>query len=54
MMSDSTDKRKYQGKHRDPLGRSEKYGKKTEPEILGVPLSQKVRKDERKEDSDKG
>jgi hypothetical protein len=49
-----SDKPKYEGKHRDPEGRSERWGKKTEPEILGVPLSKKVRKNDRKEDSDKG
>jgi hypothetical protein len=38
-----TDKRQYEGKHRDPEGRSESHFKKSEPEILGIPLSKKVR-----------
>lgn len=48
-----SDKRKYEGKHRDPLNRFENPFKKSEPEILGVPLSKKVRakKDAKPEES---
>lgn len=48
MMTEETKK----GKHRDPLNRRESHFKKTEPEVMGVPLSKVVRakKDARPEE----